>query len=154
MGVVQNLIASFLGMQIAHFCNEKRLGRLVVESPFAIPGSGNVRIPDVAFVSFQTWPVDRPIPIANAWAIVPDLAVEVISPSDKAFDVLEKVQEYFAGGVRQVWQVYSSIGQVWIFDSPKSIRILSRNDELTGDPLLPGFRVVLADLFPITESVA
>jgi Uma2 family endonuclease len=90
----------------------------------------------------------------NAWAVAPDLVVEVISPNDKAFDVIEKLREYFAGGVRQVWQVYSNTEQVMIFDSPRSARILSRGDELIGDPVVPGFRVKLADLFPLTESIA
>jgi Uma2 family endonuclease len=63
---------------------------------------------------------------------------------------MEKVREYFTGGVRQVWHVYSNVEQVLIFDSPRSVRILSRTDELIGDPVVPGFRMQLADLFPPT----
>ncbi len=61
--------------------------------------------------------------------------------------MLGKVQEYFTGGVRQIWQVYSNVEQVLIFDSPSSARILSRADELNGDPLVPGFRMLLDELF-------
>lgn len=151
MGIIQIALASFLQEELGKFCREHQLGRCYTEALFAIPGSGNDRKPDLGFVSYKTWPADRPLPDMNAWAIAPDLTIEVISPTDKAFDAIAKVQEYFAGGVRQVWQVYSNIQQVWIFDSPTSIRILTRNDELIGDPIVPGFSLLVADLFPPTE---
>jgi Uma2 family endonuclease len=154
MGLIENLIASILHGRLAPFCRDSQLGLAVIETMFKIPGSGNDRKPDVAFVSNHTWPPHRPIPRVNAWAIVPDLIVEVISPTDKAFDVMEKLKEYFEGGVRQVWQVYSNLEQVFIFDSPRSARILGRVDELTGEPVVPGFRMLLADLFPATEPNA
>jgi Uma2 family endonuclease len=151
MGLIENLIASLLHERLAPFCREHQLGRAVIETPFAIPRSGNERKPDIAFVSYQTWAANRQIPRMNAWNVVPDLIVEVISPTDKAFDVIDKVREYFAGGVRQIWQVYSNVEQMLIFDSPTSVRILSRAEEIHGDPVVPGFRMPLADLFSIAE---
>jgi Uma2 family endonuclease len=151
MGLIENLIASLLHGRMEPFCREHRLGRAVTNTMFAIPGSGNDRKPDVAYVSYQTWAANRQIPRVNAWVVVPDLAVEVISPTDKAFDVTDKVQEYFAGGVRQVWQIFSNVEQVLIFDSPSSVRILTRADELIGDPVVPGFRMQLVDLFSLAE---
>jgi Uma2 family endonuclease len=151
MGLIENLIASILHGRLEQHCREHRLGRAVVETPFAIPGSGNDRRPDVAFVSFQTWPASRAIPRVNAWPVSPDLAVEVISPTDKAFEAIEKLHEYFVGGVRQVWQVYSDAEQVWVYESPTAVRILSRTEELLGDPVVPGFRMRLADLFQLAE---
>lgn len=122
-----------------------------METLFEIPHSGNDRKPDVAFVSFERWPADRPVPRVNAWPVVPDLAVEVISPTNKAFDVVEKVQEYCKGGVRQVWHVYSHTEQVFVFDSPTAVRVLARADELTAEPVVPGFRMPMAELFPLAE---
>jgi Uma2 family endonuclease len=151
MGLIENMIASFIFERLGPFCRERQLGRCATETLFAIPGSGNDRKPDVAFISYKTWPVDWPFPRVNAWAVAPDVTIEVISPTDKAFDVMEKMQEYFAGGVRQVWLVYSNIQQVWVFDSPTSVRILTRDDELVGDPIVPGFRLQLADLFPAAK---
>lgn len=152
MGLIENLIASILQGRLEPFCRNAQLGRAVMETMFTIPGSGNDRKPDVAFVSFQRWPADRPIPRVNAWPLAPDLAVEVISPTDKAFDVMEKIGEYFAGGVRQVWNVYSNIEQVLVFTSPTAVRVLTRADEISADPVVPGFRMPLADLFPLAES--
>jgi Uma2 family endonuclease len=154
MGLIENLIASILHLKLGLFCQENQLGRAVMETPFAIPESGNDRKPDVAFVSYQTWAANRQIPRVNAWVVIPDLIVEVISPTDKAFDVIDKVREYFAGGVRQVWHVYSNVEQVLIFDSPSSVRIMNRSDELIGDPVVPGFRMQLVDLFSLAEPNA
>ncbi len=154
MGLIENFIAALLYERLAPFCREQQLGRTVIETMISIPGSGNDRKPDVAFVSYQTWAANRPIPRVNAWPVAPDLIVEAISPNDKAFDVMEKLQEYFTGGVRQVWQIYSNIEQVFIFDSPRSARILSRADELSGDPVVPGFRMKCGDLFPLTEPAS
>jgi Uma2 family endonuclease len=154
MGLVENEIANSLIERLRPFCRTNQLGRAVMETLFEIPHSGNDRKPDVAFVSFQRWPADRPLPRVNAWPVAPDLAVEVISPTDKAFDVIEKVREYFAGGVRQVWHVYSHVEQVFIFDSPTAVRVLTRADELTAEPVVPGFRMPMADLFPLAEPHA
>ena len=152
LGLLQNVIAGILYRALAPYCDRNNLGHAVIETMFASPGSGNDRKPDVAFVSYQNWAKDRPIPDVNAWPIAPDLVVEIISPSDKAFDVFGKVHEYFAGGVQQVWQVYSNLGQVWVFDLSGTIRVLTRADELTGDPIVSGFRMRVMDLFPLVES--
>jgi Uma2 family endonuclease len=64
------------------------------------------------------------------------------------FDVFDKVREYFAAGVQQVWHVLSNVEQVHVYTSPTAVRILTRADELTGDPVVPGFRLPPADLFP------
>jgi Uma2 family endonuclease len=151
MGLVQNRIAAILYGFLAPFCRQHNLGHVDIEAPFSIPNSGNDRKPDVAFVSFQKWAKERPLPDVNAWPIAPDLAVEVVSPSDRAFDVLEKVHEYFNGGVQQVWQIYSNVKQAWIYASPSKIRIHTTSDMLCGDPIVPGFQIAVADLFPLVE---
>ena len=154
MGLIENEIANLLLAYLKPFCRDNQLGRARMEMLFDIPNSDNNRKPDVAFVSYDRWPADRPLPRVNAWPVAPDLAVEVISPTDKAFDMVAKVQEYFAGGVRQVWHVYSHTEQVFIFDSPTRVRVLTRGDELTAEPVVPGFRMPMADLFPLTEPHA
>lgn len=115
--------------------------------PYADPPT-NDRKPDVAFVSFQRWAQSRAIPKVNAWPVAPDLAVEVISPTDKMFDVFDKLREYFDGGVQQVWHVLSNVEQLHVYTSPTAVRILTRADVLAGDPVVPGFRMPVADLFP------
>jgi Uma2 family endonuclease len=152
MSVFEQFIASLIHRRLATFCEGGGLGHAVMETMFRVPGSGNDRKPDVAFVSFTRWPQARPIPRTNAWAVCPDLAGEVVSPTDKAFDVIAKVQEYFRGGVRRVWLVYSNVEQVHVYESPAAVRVLVRADTLADDDLFPGFRLPLADLFPPAED--
>ncbi len=105
-------ITTRLATEINIFAWPAKRGEAVVEVLFRLPltrDSSRNRRPDAAFVSSQRWPSDRPQPIGdNAWDVVPDLAVEVISPTDSAEDLLEKVKEYFQAGVHLVWLVYPS----------------------------------------------
>jgi Uma2 family endonuclease len=82
-----------------------------------------------------------------AWNVVPNLAVEIVSPSNSMKEVIGKVQEYFSAGVESVWVILPENEQVHVFDSPTSSRILARGDELTGEPVLPGFCLSLTDFF-------
>ena len=154
MGLMQVHIAGILYRALAAHCDERDLGHALIEAMFRLPADGNDRKPDVSFVSFLKWGKNQPIPEVNAWAVVPDLAVEVISPHDKAFEVLAKVHEYFDSGVQQVWQVYSVVQQVWVYTSPTAIRMLTNAEELNGDPVVPGFRIPVAKLFPPSEPLA
>ena len=106
------------------------------------------RRPDVAFVPYSRWPRDRAIPAGNAWEVLPDLCVEVVSPTDRAGEVREKVAEYFAAGVRQVWLIYPELQLVDVYEAADRTHTLGRADALDGGPVLPGFRLALAELFP------
>jgi Uma2 family endonuclease len=106
------------------------------------------RRPDLAFVSSDRWPADRPKSSRdNAWDVVPDLAVEVISPYDRANEQLKKVLEYFEAGVRLVWVVFPEWRVIHVYESPTQIRVLTEADTLDGGPVLPGFQLPLDRLF-------
>jgi Uma2 family endonuclease len=150
-------IGSRLFRKLGTFADDGGLGETVGEMLFRLPLPGEIhrnRRPDVAYVSFARWPSDRPMPPKeNAWDVVPDLAVEVISPSDFAAASLHKVLEYFHAGVGLVWVVYPEERQVYVYDSPTQIRILTPNDTLDGGTVLPGFRLRLDRLFdPIAPT--
>jgi Uma2 family endonuclease len=124
------------------------LGTAVVEGLFILdPITDLRRRPDVAFVSAARWPIDRPLPATGDWAIVPDLAVEVVSPTDVFQEVFAKMREYFRLGVRQVWIVLPTDQEIYVYDSPTSTRILTAADELDGGTLLPGLRLPVGSLF-------
>ena len=105
------------------------------------------RRPDISYVSHDRWPRNKPVTDDEAWDVVPDLAVEVVSPNDKADGLLEKVEEYFVAGVRQVWVVYPRRRVVHVFESFTQIKVTAEGQELDGGTILPGFRVPLATLF-------
>ena len=146
---------SFLAIWIANrlngflwpFVDKNKLGMAIVEAIFILDVENDLRRrPDVAFVSAQTWPLDRPIPKVGDLPVAPDLAVEVNSPTDVMDKVIDKIIEYFHHGVREVWLILPMQGQVYVYTSPTQVRILTAEDELT-DTIVPGFRLNLAELF-------
>jgi Uma2 family endonuclease len=148
MGAYEVWIATVLVARLAAFATQHRLGRAVQEMLFELfVGTGRKRRPDVAFVSFERWPQRRRIPRADAWEVVPNLAVEIISPTDRVDSILDKIAEYLQAGVDRVWVVLPSQEQVYVYDAPNGVRILTRTDELSGDPILPRFRLPLVELF-------
>lgn len=105
----------------------------------------NQRLPDLAFVSNERMPeegeVDGIAPIA------PDLAIEVISPNDVLEKVTSKIEDYFAAGVLQVWLISLRGRTVSIYDSTTKVTILTENEELTSQVILPGFGCHISELF-------
>jgi len=79
---------------------------------------------------------------------VPRLVMEVISQSELATDVNEKVEDYIAGGAQRVWLLYPLRRTVHIRAAEAPTRVLRVNDTLTDDDLLPGFTLPLAAIFP------
>ena len=153
MGAYEVWIASVLVARFATFATQHQLGRAVQEMLFDLTvATGRKRRPDVAFVSIDRWPLTRRIPRIEAWEVVPNLAVEVVSPTDSFDYIVDKVAEYFHAGVERVWVVFPSQEQVYVYDSPTSVRILTRTDELSGDPKLPHFRLPLVELFEDIEA--
>lgn len=105
----------------------------------------NERMPDVAFVAAARIPAEGSP--SGKWELAPDLAVEVISPTDVWEKVNRKVREYFAAGTQQVWLVSQEAEEVMIYDSPTQIKVVTAAEYLTSETLLPGFKCRVSDLF-------
>ena len=143
-------IANILAYQINSHTDKRDLGEAIVEQIFnlRLPMDRNRR-PDVGYVSYARWPKDRPQPTeGDIWDVVPDLMVEVISPSDKAEELVTKIREYFEAGGRQVWVIYPRERLGYLYDSPTKLRIITDRENLTGGDVIPGFELPLARLFP------
>jgi Uma2 family endonuclease len=148
MGALESVVASVLLRWLAPFVDENRLGRVVAETLFVLdPAAGLKRRPDLAFVSRQRWPLRHRIPRTEAWDVVPDLAVEVISKTNSADEVDAKIDKYFKAGVLRVWLVYPGTSKVYDYESPSKVRILQIGDDLESETLLPGFRLPLNVVF-------
>jgi hypothetical protein len=61
--------------------------------------------------------------------------------------LLEKIEEYFLSGVERAWVVYPTVAKLYDYESPSSVRILTRDETVEGGTLLPGFRLPLSELF-------
>ncbi len=106
-----------------------------------------VRGPDVAFLSAER---ERETEGARPYIPgAPDLAVEVVSPSDRTREVLGKVSDYLAAGSRVVWVVNPAREEVSVFRSPFAPRILAGTDLLDGEDVLPGFSIAVGEIFEI-----
>lgn len=131
--------ARLIGKLVSHV-EDNFLGGVYTPDTTFLIGS-NERLPDIGFVSADRIPEDGEP--ENLWTIAPDLAVEVISPND----MWEKVGNYFAAGVREVWLVSPEQQTITIYHSPTSTTILTAENELTCERLLPGFCCRVGDIF-------
>ena len=154
LGAYEILVGSFLNTCLDGFARANNCGRAVSEMLFDFGAGLSQRRPDVAYVSYDRWPRQRRVPRTQAWAVVPELAVEVISPSNTFEEVVNKVHEYFQAGVQHVWAIAPPRQQVYVYQSPSHIRVLNVQDELTGDPFLPGFRLKVSELFDAEATEA
>ncbi len=148
MGNYEVLVASILVEKLAPHARAHGLGRVVCEMLFRINPAGNPQLrPDVAFVSYGRWARDRKVTSGDGWDVVPDLAIEVVSRSNTASQVIRKVRKYLEANALRVWVVYPIERQVYIYDSPTRVRILGPGEDLDGEGILPGFHFPLAELF-------
>jgi Uma2 family endonuclease len=102
-------------------------------------------VPDVAFVRWARLP-DSIVPDGYI-PVPPDLAIEVVSPSDEPGDILKKQALYRRAGVPLVWWVYPGSRTVVVFRDGRKVAELGEGDELDGEQILPGFRLPVAEIF-------
>ncbi len=104
-----------------------------------------VRAPDVAFVHTARLPEGRaPEGFLRG---APDLAVEVLSPSDSPVEVQQKVRDYLDAGARLVWVIAPKVKTATIYRADGSARLLRAGDLLDGEDVLPGLSIPLAEVF-------
>jgi Uma2 family endonuclease len=155
MGTSESELAFLIALEITQFAKPRGLGSSYPELLFRlIPGKNQRRRPDVAFLSAAKWPVGKRVPRGESWQVVPDLAVEVVSPTDSAEALERKIDEYFEAGVAAVWVVYPTSRKVYAYSSPTDVRILTPPAELDGGEVIPGFRLPLARLFEDDPGLA
>jgi Uma2 family endonuclease len=147
--------ASWIGGQlfaaINEFCMVHNLGRVYPQETVfrGFPGERiTIRKPDAAFVR-----KDRlaPRPSKKDLAIPPDLAAEVLSPTDAAVDVNRKIEQYLVAGVRLVWVVDPDTRMVFVFRSNGTVSKVRETEELDGEDVLPGFRCPVTRVLPSGE---
>lgn len=148
---------------LREFVRAQRLGRCVFDGAgFLLPlppelqrrsrdgrPHDTVRSPDVAFVRADRVP---PGGFGPGWIpLAPDLAVEVLSPSETASDTEEKLADYRAAGTPLLWVVDPAKRLVTVYATDAPVRWLREGDTLDGGAVLPGFTLAVDALF---EDVA
>lgn len=145
---VQGRFASRLDRALGQYADEHNLGEVYVAEPGFIlkpEPDAVIRVPDIAFV--RTERIPPPEEQTGFWNIAPDLAVEVISPSETAAEIQAKVHDYLEAGTALIWLVYPQTQTVVEYRSLREIVQYGRDDTLEGGTVLPGFRYPLTRLF-------
>ena len=149
VGAVSSLVSAKLCQHLGNFNDERAIGWVFgIDSGYrCFPDAPNkVRKPDASFIRLERLPAEA-LP-EGFLTIPPDLAAEVVSPNDLAYEIDRKVFEYLKAGVRLVWVINPALRSARIYRADGSISGLTEDDELDGEDVLPGFRRLLRDIFP------
>jgi Uma2 family endonuclease len=140
-------VAIRIGRFLDEFVDRNSLGACFgAETGFVLAeGPDTVLGPDAAFVRAASMPPEDEQD--GYLRLAPDLAVEVISPSDRAGQVSENVAEYLEAGVRLLWVIEPRQRTVTVYTPNQNARVLREGDILDGGDVLPGFSVAVAELF-------
>ncbi len=146
MGIQESYLALLIGGIINEFLRASALGIALGADGMTKLAPGLIRIPDVSFVRWERFP-GRVVPSIAFLVSGPDLAVEVLSPSNTAKEMDRKLKDYFASGVRLVWYVDPVKRTAEVFTAVGQSVVLGEGDTLDGGDVLPGFALPLARVF-------
>ena len=132
------------GTIVVELVTAQKLGYVATCDPGVRLPQGNVRAPDIGFVALGRFEGEKAP--AGFTSVIPDLAVEVLSPEDRPRFVLDKVGEFLEAGVRLVWVIDPEGRQATRYRSITDVRTIVAEDELDGVDVLPGFRCRLAEI--------
>ena len=138
--------AGAIHFHLGRFVYDQPIARvLAAETGFILRrGPDRVRAPDVAVLRAERLPPEG-LP-AGYIPGAPDLAVEVVSPGDRAARVRDKAADWLRAGARIVWVVYPSPIRLFVHRADGSIEQLGPDDVVDGADVLPGFRMRVRDL--------
>ena len=150
VGYEESEIACLLIMFLNNFVRRHKLGVVTGPDGTIRLFPGLVRMPDVAFASWNCFP-DRKKPKAPIPQLAPDLVVEVLSKGNSKAEIARKVGEYFAARVRLVWLVDIRKQTVRVHTAVDQSVLIRMGQMLDGGPVLPGFILPLDELFANNE---
>jgi Uma2 family endonuclease len=145
-GYQHGLVAFAVATRIGEFVRANNLGVVVAaETGFKLfSNPDTVRAADAAYVSHQRAPIPPPLGYLE---LAPDLAVEVVSPSDRAGEIQAKVSDWLNAGSRLVWVIDPARKRTVVYRADGSVDLLANRDALSGEDVLPGFSCPLEDIW-------
>ena len=154
MGAESSRVGGRLYSRLDRFCEEHNLGIVwPADNGYqCFPHDPDlVRRPDVSFVRRGRLPSDV---APKGWVkISPDLAVEVVSPGDRVYELDEKLADYRKARVPLIWVINPESRTVTVYQIDHPISLLFEDDELSGEEIIPGFRCPIREILPPRESV-
>ena len=142
-------IAMNLGGEVRSFVRPRRLGRVSGSDSGVLLESDpdTVREPDMMFISAERLPLD--VRVTKYYEVVPDLVVEIRSPSDSRYAFADKIRMWLSYGVRIAWGVFPETRTIEVHAANGGITTLTDADTLDGGDVLPGFSLPVSEIFEL-----
>ena len=148
-GMEHGEIVVNLSTELRNFVKPRRLGRLMTSDSgvWLERGPDTVREPDIAFFAAGKFPAGARV---QGYAeIVPDLVIEVKSPSDSVRDVTDKARMWLSYGVRLAWVLHPDRRSVDVHSRDHAVVTVTDGNTLSGGDVLPGFECKVSDIFDV-----
>ena len=145
-GWYESVLAALLIGKLTSWLETNPLGMITGEGGQLKIMPGVVKIPDVAFIRWSRFP-QAPLPRRPIPALVPDLAVEILSETNTLSEMDRKRERYFESGVRMVWYIDPATRTATSYPQADQPVAMGADGFLDGGDVLPGFRLSLAELF-------
>ncbi len=147
---IHNKAASLLGHYLDAFLIPLGLPLVYTEAdlkPLGETGSSYIT-PDLAYFSDERFPDfdDNAYPLS-----APDIAVEIVSPSNSEEDLAAKIKLYLQGGSRLIWIMYPQREEIWVYRPDKTYTIFEGDGVLDGGDVLPGFTLNLSEFWTVLK---
>jgi Uma2 family endonuclease len=145
-GMEHGYVACLLTIVLGGFIRANKLGAICDSSTAFTLKTGNKRSPDFSFISKQRLQgLSRPP--RGFFQGSPDLAVEILSPSNTVEEIHDKIVEFFDNDTRLVWVIHPDEKYVLVYHSPEPDGFLRAADLLNGEAVVPGFSMAVSELF-------
>jgi Uma2 family endonuclease len=149
---LHNFIVAQIVFFLLTFIKANNLGYVFGDATSYTLSNGDELIPDASFISKER----QVLPLPSKFFIAPDLAIEVVSPSNREREMLDKAESYLQSGTRLVWVIYPQtqiVDAIRLTETGKlSVQKIAFDGTLDGEDVLPGFLLPVKDLFPPQES--
>ena len=120
----------------------RKMGELEKEVKMFLPKANRTRIADLAYLTAEQVKEKNDVTPS-----ICEFVIEVISKTDRADDIDFKIDEYFADGVKVVWQIFPKLKKVEVYTSPESVTICRGNTICSALPVLADFNIKAESLF-------
>jgi len=146
VGYYESRVATVLGYFVEAYLVKNDVGIALGADGMLRVAPEQVRMPDLSFFFWSHFP-DRRLPPGQILDAVPDLAVEILSPSNTKKEMERKRKEYFLGGASLIWEIDPLKKTARVYTAPDESKLIREGEALEGGDVLPGFTLSLADLF-------
>lgn len=158
-GVARHVeIIRALSRILDQFVSKHNLGEIYTEAPFVLEYKPDwvrgSRVPDLMFFSrtrFDEYKKNMPDWQSKPFIIVPDIAIEIVSPNDTFTVINRKVTNYLRDGVRSIWVIDPQQKNAMIHNQEQT-QILQTNDNIIVPDILPEFELLLSGLFAVLDD--